>query len=275
VSLAQQKAVAPGEIRSWELDLPAATACASWARRHPDLLSQELSKIQAAFPTLVAAVGVPLSQERCWVEAGEPLLCPGCAELVVFDRGTRCAKCQQPVAVPSPSMVGVVGRIPALISGRPFEKQVLSTMARLRSQGSPNAASYAAAVLEVGDRRYLAPRFGIWFSQSWPHADPPVMVWPEYFDVLGIPPDHVYYADQYYRLCLYATWREQAAVQVLQNRVVPRLLIDLMVADLQALGRLDEALEELDMSLYEMYNVVGRPEQSEPLRRVYDRLVSR
>ena len=137
------------------------------------------------------------------------------------------------------------------------------------------ASLYAASLLEIGDRRYLAPRLGVWFSQTWPHADPPAMVWPEYFQILDIPPDHVYYADQYYRLCLFATWREQPAVQVLQNRVVPRLLIDLMVADLQALGRLDEALDSLDMSLYELYNVVGRPEQAEPLAlEVYERLVA-
>ena len=266
--LAQQKTVAPGQVHTWELDLAAAAACAPWARRQPDLLAEELSRILAAFPTLVAAVGVPLSQDRCWVEAAEPLLCPRCSELVVFDRGTRCPRCQQQVPVPSPSMVGVVGRIPALVSGRPFER-------RLLEQVRAGATHHVASLLEVGDRRYLAPRFGLWLSQSWPHADPPVMVWPEYFQVLGIPPDHVYYADQYYRLCLYATWREQPAVQVFQNRVVPRLLIDLMVADLQAVGRLDEALEALDMSLYEMYNVVGRPEQSEPLRQVYERVLQK
>ncbi|PID38308.1 MAG: hypothetical protein CSB49_06290, partial [Proteobacteria bacterium] len=78
-----------------------------------------------------------------------------------------------------------------------------------------------------------------------------------------------------YRLCLYAQWREQPAVQVLQNRVVPRLLIDLMVADLHALGRLELALDRLEMSLYEMYNVVGRPQLVEPLRQVYQDLVGR
>ena len=97
----------------------------------------------------------------------------------------------------------------------------------------------------------------------------PVMVWPEYFPMLDIPPDHVYHADQYYRLCLYAAWREQPCVRVLQNRVVPRLLIDLMVADLQALEQLDAALDRLDVTLYELYNMVGREEQTERFRAVY------
>jgi hypothetical protein len=101
------------------------------------------------------------------------------------------------------------------------------------------------------------------------------MVWPEYFEVLDIPPDHVYMTPPYYRLCLYASWLEQPACAVIQNRVVPRLLIDLMMADLAALGRLDEALDRLDASLYEVYNMVGRSEEGEELKRVYDELMPR
>jgi len=47
-----------------------------------------------------------------------------------------------------------------------------------------------------------------------------------------------------------------------------------MVADLVAVGRLDQALQSLDASLYELYNVVGRPAQVEPFKRIYDRLVT-
>lgn len=273
MSVKQQKAVAPGGIRSWDLDVEAMARCAPWAERRPDLLQEEMEELHLAFPTLVAAVGVPLPQQRCYVEAAEPLLCPECSELVVFDRGTRCARCEAPIKTPPSTAVGLVGRIPALITGRPFARALQRRLARMRETGDPRTAVFAGALLEVGERQYLAPRFGLWFAQSWPHSDPPVMVWPEYFEVLDIPPDHIYYAPPYYRLCLYASWREQPAAQVLQHRVVPRLLIDLMVADLQAVGRLDQALEELDMSLYEMYNVVGRPERSEPLRQVYERLV--
>jgi hypothetical protein len=55
--------------------------------------------------------------------------------------------------------------------------------------------------------------------------------------------------------------------------VAPRLLIDLMVADLKAAGKLDLALERLDASLYEVYNMVGDREEGAPLKRVYDELV--
>jgi hypothetical protein len=273
--IVQQKVVSTPTVRTrtWDLDLGAMTACASWAARSPELLRDEMSRLHGAFPMLIAAVGQRLSEERSWVEAAEPLTCPACGELVVFDRGTRCAACEREVAKPAGAMVGVVGRIPALITGRPFARALDARLARLREAGDARAELIAKSLLTVGERRYLAPRFGLWFAQSWPHADPPVMVWHEYFEVLEIPPDHVYYADQYYRLCLFATWREQAAAQVLQNRVVPRLLIDLMVADLQAVGRLDEALDRLDSSLYELYNAVGRPDAAEPLQRVYEELV--
>jgi hypothetical protein len=224
---------------------------------------------------MLAAVGVPLSEERCWVDAAEPLLCRQCNELVVFDRGIRCVECDQSVDAPEDALVGFIGRIPALIAGRPYLTSLQRRLELLEEADAAQAAVWRESLLLVEGREYLAPRYGLWFSASWPHSDPPVMVWPEYFDVLDIPPDHVYYADQYFRLCLYANWRERPACEVLQNRVVPRLLIDLMVADLEALGKMDQALDRLDVSLYELYNMVGRPEQTTAFQRLYEELVGR
>lgn len=248
-------------------------ACAGWTLQRPGLLEDEVQRVLAAFPTLIAAVGRPLDDERCWVEAAEPVLCPTCAELVVFDRGTRCAACETPREAPRDALVGFVGRVPALIEDRPLLAGLRQRLEALRARGDPRAEHWERALLRVEGRAYLAPRYAMWLSRSWPHADPPVMVWPEYFEMLDIPADHVYYAGEYYRLCLYATWRERPAVEVLQGRVVPRLLIDLMVADLQARGRLDQALERLQVSLYELYNMVGRAEQTAALQQIYAELM--
>jgi hypothetical protein len=273
--LAQQKLIAPGQVRKWMLDLDAMASVAEWSRENPGLLADEMSELVAAFPTLIAAVGAPLGEPRCWVEAAEPYPHDD-NELLVFDRGIRHAVSGELFRLPEEGTInGIIVRIPAPISGRPFCDSLDRRLETLNRTNPRRANLWRQAMLSVGNKRYLAPRFGMWFAQSWPHADPPVMVWSEYFEMLDIPADHVYFADQYYRLCLYASWREQPAVQVLQNRVVPRLLIDLMVADLQALGRLDQALEQLDMTLYEMYNLVGRPDQVEPLQRVYRDLVGR
>lgn len=270
-TIAQQKLIAPGQLQRWTLDLEAMSKCAEWTSEAPSLLGEEMSELSRSFPTLIACVGVPLDNRRCWVEAAEPLLDDG--QLVVFDRGTRNVVSGRRVELPEETVCGLIVRIPSPITGRPFATALDRRLRQLETANPDRARLWKQAILEVKGTRYLAPRFGLWFSQSWPHADPPVMVWSEYFEMLDIPADHVYYADQYFRLCLYAQWREQPAAQVLQNRVVPRLLIDLMVADLQALGRLDDALEQLEMSLYEMYNVVGRPALVEPLKRVYRDLV--
>jgi hypothetical protein len=272
--LIQRKAMADGQVRTWTLDLPAMAHCCGWSKLEPEFLQEELEGILEAFPTFIAALGVHLEDKRCWVEAAEPLLCSRCKELVVFDEGVRCVSCRQPIAVPDQAVIGLVGRIPALISGRPFATDLERRIMALRQSNPGQSSIFQRSILVAQGRRYLAPRFGLWFSQAWPHADPPVMVWSEYFDILNIPPDHVFFADQYFRLCLYATWREQPAVKVLQHRVVPRLLIDLIVADLQALGKLDQALEQLDSSLYELYNTVGRPELSAPLQQIYEQLLS-
>jgi hypothetical protein len=275
-TIAQQKLIArrgEARVRRWSLDLEAMASCSEWSQENPALLEQELTELIAAFPTAIACAGVPLGSARCWVEAAEPLLDEG--ELVIFDRGPRNVTSEQRVSLPEDTVNGVIVRIPSPISGRPFAGALDRRLLALERSDPARAARWRECLIEVKGARYLAPRFGMWFAQSWPHADPPVMVWSEYFEMLDIPADHVYYADQYYRLCLYAQWREQPAAQVLQNRVVPRLLIDLMIADLHALGRLDEALERLEMSLYEMYNVVGRPALVEPLRQVYRDLVGR
>lgn len=274
-AIAQQKLIGRGQprVRRWTLDLAAMASVAEWSRENPGLLEQELVELTSAFPTAIACAGVPLGSARCWVEAAEPLLDQG--ELVVFDRGLRNVATEQRVSPPEDTVNGLIVRIPSPISGRPFAAAIDRRLLALERSDPARAARWRECLIEVKGTRYLAPRFGLWFAQSWPHADPPVMVWSEYFEMLDIPADHVYYADQYYRLCLYAQWREQPAVQVLQNRVVPRLLIDLMVADLHALGRLEQALERLEMSLYEMYNVVGRPQLVEPLRQVYRDLVGR
>ena len=274
IPLKQQKKLRSGRVREWEIDLEAMAAAACWTEQAPELLREEMGQLIEAFPTLIAVAGVRLAERRCWVEAAEPLFGEG-GGLVVFDRGARDVDTDQPLSVPEDSLVGFIVRVPSPIAGRPFERSLQQRLEALERESPQRAALWRQAILRVGDQTYIAPRFGVWFSQSHPHADPPVMVWPEYFEMLDIPADHVYFADQYYRLCLYASWREQPVVQVIQNRVVPRLLIDLLIADLQALNKLDDALTRLDLSLYELYNIVGRGDQVQPLRDIYRELVGR
>lgn len=271
--LLQSKALPGGQVRSYPLDLAAMGACAGWSRRDPGLLAEEVAHLLEAFPTFLAVLGKPLPEEQSWVEAAEPCTCEACGDLIVFDRGCRCVRCERPFPVASNARIGLVGRIPALITGRPFEAGLDRRLVALRRQGHPLLDAITGSLLEAGGRKYLAPRFGLWFSKQFPHSDPPVMVWPEYFPTLDIPPDHVYYAGSYFRLCLFASWREQPAVRVLQNRVAPRLLIDLMVADLKARDRLDDALERLECTLYQLYNKIGRPEEVEGLARVHRELM--
>ncbi|MBW2733078.1 MAG: hypothetical protein JRH20_11860 [Deltaproteobacteria bacterium] len=272
-AMQQRKLIAPGEVKSWDLDHAAMASCAEWSREAPELLANEMWELVAAFPTLIATVGRPLGEDRCWVEAAEPLLAED-GELYVFERGIRhVITGHEPEDLPQDAINGFILRVPTPIDDRPFFKGLKQRLAHLEETDATAAGLWKQALMEVKGRHYLAPRFAVWFSQVWPHSDPPVMVYNEYFEMLDIPADHVYFADDYYRLCLFANWREQSVAEVLKNRVVPRLLIDLLVADLQALGKLEEALQRLDASLYELYNVVGRPGRVEPLRKVYRELV--
>ena len=67
---------------------------------------------------------------------------------------------------------------------------------------------------------------------------------------------------------------------VIVQRIVPRLLIDLMMADLKAVGKLDETLRRIHPGnfslrgqMYALYNDIGRNRRSQEFQDIYDEYV--
>jgi hypothetical protein len=60
---------------------------------------------------------------------------------------------------------------------------------------------------------------------------------------------------------------------VLQQRIIPKIIIDLMVADLLTVGKLDRVCGSLGTSLHGLYNWIGKRGRSERFRRGYERYV--
>lgn len=271
MSIFQQKLIAPNQLHHWELDIDAMYH-ASRLEISKDRFVEEIQALAKAFPTLIACAAEAIDlKESYGIEAYRPFLDQN--ELVVFDRGYRNAKTADEVKLPKDEhYAGFILRIPSPISGRPFHHNLLKRLEELEKIRPKRATLWKQAIIEVNGTTYLAPRFGFYFSAAHPHSDPPVMVWPEYFEMLNIMADHVYFAGAFYRLCLYANWREQPLLNVLQQRVIPRLLIDLLVADLQAENKLEQALELLDFSLYELYNAVGHKTHTSRIIDIYNQL---
>ncbi len=255
----QQKRLPDGRLASWRVDRQSLASVAPWVAEAPERLDAELAELEQHFPTWLVTVG-KLSRDAGWPYAWD-VPCAQCGELLVPDQGIRCCACRRPEPRDD-LLVGFAGRLPTLATGRPVLRRVRERAEELRSQGQgAKADALGAYFLEVGGQSYFAPPVWVFCPSSFPHGEPFVMVRPQYFRTLGIPADHVYPSTRW-RLCNYAHWHEVSVRTVLQQRVVPRIYLDLMVADLQALGRLQGVLDALDLSLHALYNAAGRGSHS-------------
>jgi len=251
----QAKRLRDGQLARWTVDPAVLESVAPWAREAPALLRQELAELAEHFPTWIVTFGELLHRSG-WPHA-QLVPCPSCGELLVPDGKVRCLACRRSPP-PAQLLVGYTGRLPAYVTGRRLLRGVQQRIRAARAAGREGAAALLASYfLTVGEQTLFAPPVWIFCPASFPHGEPMVMVHEDYFEILGITEEHVYHGTRW-RLCNYATWPKVSVRTVLQQRIVPRILLDLMVADLAAAGTLDGVLRELGLSLHVLYNVAGR-----------------
>jgi hypothetical protein len=259
-----------GRSRSWTVHRETLLQVAPWAAERPDILDRELSELIEHFPTWIVTFG-RLNEGGGWPHASLAP-CPVCHELLIPDRGVRCAACGR-IEQPDRLLIGFAGRLPTLATGRPFLSGLQGRVAALRSSGRvAEARSMEACFLQVRQETFFAPPIWVHCPSSFPHGEPMVMVRPDYFEVLGIPPEHIYPSTSW-RLCNYVHWTGVSVRTVLQQRIVPRIYLDLMIADLAVRGDLDSVLVELGLTLHALYNAVGRAGSVERFERLYRRSV--
>lgn len=262
----QSKRLGDGRLATWIVDRDTLQRCAPWAAEQPARLERELAELSEHFPTWLVTFG-QLHEHAGWPWASL-LACRRCGDLLVPDRGVRCVACGE-AADPGQRLIGFAGRLPALATGRGFHAAALRRAAAWRAAGEAAAAAAAeGCFLQVQESTFFAPPVWVFCPASFPHGEPMVMVRADYFDVLGIPADHVYPGTRW-RLCNYASWPGVTVRTVLQQRIVPRIYLDMMVADLAAAGTLDEVLGDLGLSLHALYNVAGRSGSLERFERLY------
>ncbi len=237
----QFKVLADGSRVSWVADMATMTSVAQWARRDPARLRSELEAMHQTFPTWLVTVGQAMPN-RGWPHARQ-VVCPSCGEMLVPDGGLRCLGCGERVTSTAKLLLGFVGRIPVVAHGRPFLDRVRATR-----------GDY---LIEVQGRAMFAPPLAVFCPPSFPRGEPQVMVPEDYFSVLGIPEEHVY-PETGIRLCNYAHWYPRSVAEVLTQRVVPRMYVDLMLADLASLGLLRDVVAALGVPMHLVYNLAGR-----------------
>lgn len=260
-----------GRIVSWEFDTEAVRLLVPWASSRPERLALELQGMsQPVFQTHLAI----LYDESAHSGGKE---CSNCDELLVFWDGLRCPRCLRTFRS-AHGALSYVGRLPTPIGrmedgvpkGRPSFKRIFRRM-----RTGAQAALWDAYFLAVGDQFFFAPPVLSVFPDNCPYAQPNILFWNSYFDVLGIPPEHAYTPQGTERvsLCIYAGWHQDTLAIVLQQRIIPRIIIDLMLADLAAVGHLDDAVRMLGTTLHGVYNFIGR-RRSRDFQDVYERYVT-
>jgi hypothetical protein len=261
-----------GRIVSWEVDTNTIRLLIPWAARRPERLALELQGM--ALPVFQTHLAILYDEETH--SGGKE--CPACHEVLVFWEGIRCPRCLRTVPA-SRGLLAYVGRLPTPVGrmegdgprGRPSFKHMYR---RLLAGGQQ--ALWDAYFLTVGNQVYFAPPVLSVLPDNCPHAQPSILFWDSYFEVLGIPREHAYTRGGLERasLCIYANWHQDTLAVVLQQRIIPRIIIDLCLADLAAVGQLYAALRRLGTDMHGVYNYIGKPRLSQAFKQVYDQYVT-
>lgn len=275
-----QKKLTTNGMKEWEIDLDAVKMYIPWAKKKPELLEKELEDMQKPIFNLFI---LTISNEN----GNDVALCPNCNDLAVFwDRAVRCVNCESELVFRSNKYLGYFGIMPSPIGtmegeqlkGRPFLKKIFTRIEDISDYRKKEIYQSYFFTLESENnsgakKLYFAPPVLAFYPDGWNRDFPNIYLRPEYFKILDIPPDHIYpFSGPNYRLCIYASWHKVTMAITLQQRILPRIIIDLMLADLKAVGKLNDALDNLSTSMHGVYNFIGR-RRSEDFKEQYEQYV--
>jgi hypothetical protein len=205
----------------WQLDLDTAASLSRWAAANPGRLEREATQMAQHFPRWLLTV----------VRGREPMMCPSCQGMLVFDRGLRCSSCERELArsrIPPGAQISWFGLMPPI---------GIDSLTKLRNQLVASApARHVVGSSPATGHYLLVPLLAVYpeeFPQTWPR----ITYFKEIFSVGGMPargsshtchmlPDDV--------MCLFAAgqWRaEMSCREVLQQRAYPHVVKLLNYAD--------------------------------------------
>jgi len=262
------------EEKSWEVDLDGIGQAIHWAHEDQELLEREVLEMEEHFPNFIATIAAGTNN----------IPCPRCGEILVWDDGIRCVSCRKAYIPRGASRLCFIGQIPTIIGEvdsrrrfvqgkcRPFFKRIFNQIEefpRYFFSIGPDAEGFTSY--------YFAPVvYGV-YPDNWNKDVPVIILENEYFQILGIRTEHVF-PDTYargYRLCNYANWPRVTMRVTLQQRIVPRIIIDLMISDLTEIRRLDQVLRTIGTDKHGIYNVIGRGgRRGQEFARLYNQYVT-
>lgn len=265
------------KVVRWEVDIPYIEQIIPWAKGRCSIAStlaeREICEMEEHFPFFIATIA----------KKGQIIYCPNCGDLIVWRNGLQCVACDtlfDPPSSPELAFTGQVfvklgevdenGRVIKNLS-RPILFRILE---RMHEATGGELEVFNSYVKTQGSRFYFVPKVQCFLPSNWNKEEPTIVLESDYFTVLNLRPDHVFSGgSSRYRLCNYANWPRTTLRNTLQQRIVPRVIIDLMFADLTGLGRLDEVLRNLGTNLHNAYNFIGHGNKSVMFKEQYDRQI--
>lgn len=283
----QKKLNTHGRPVSWTINEELIKEHIPWAKRSPKNLLNEINEMHEKF----AFFYLVLSPENPGKE--KDLLCPNCQNIIVFARDLICINCQtlfNPFRNPKlafigqlPSLLGIakngnLGEKKAQISGRPFLKRIHQRILK----GEFNLRKYFSSKKNRQGNFdiYFCPVIFCFYPNNWPKSEPIICMERNYFSLLfnkinyNLNDFHAYsYHEEFLKLCNYRTWRTVSLASVLQQRIVPKIIIDLMIADLIEVGKLNTVINRLGTCLHNLYNHIGKGNNRQLFKELYNQYV--
>lgn len=248
-------------LKEWIVDREGIKDSVSWARKNrggKKLLEDEIRNMSERFPFFIATVASDNKIIKCKR--------PGCGGMIAWVDGLKCLSCDQLYNPPKKAQLAFVGTVRSIVgkvdpNGRFVNEYCRPVFKDVFPKISLREDLYLRYFVRDENKDYFfQPLIKIILPTNWSRQEPLVMFHTDYFKALNIPREHVYFEryNGWHKLCLFSNWRRYMLFDVLEQRVVPRIISDLMFADLVSLGKLREVLDNLGASLSSVYNWVGK-----------------
>lgn len=274
MTITQTKLLHPNRPpRTWKVNLDTIKQVIPWARRNPDALVEEVEEMQSFFPFFITSITDPSNQGFA--------SCPKCGNIIIVSDSFECVACKLPYQPHNNPLLGYTGRLVfnigtidknEKIKGRPFLKNAYNRINKMRDDDEKEL--FNSYFLFVKDKIYFAPAVIAFYQSSGPSSEPGIYLPDVYFRILNIEKQHTNgNIGDNYRLCNFSSYHRQPLRMVLQTRAIPRIIIDMIIADLKIVGKLNKVMDETGLTLHDIYNAIGKPRRGQIFEQAFHRYV--
>lgn len=281
------------EIISWTVDKSKIRKVIPWAKRNPSLLDEELDEMSKTFQHFYVVLTT-----KDQISRGD-IFCPRCKDIIIFDRGIRCVSCGTTFKTPSSPQLGFVGQIPHWLGvidaggslgqrgvgvhGHPFLKHVHGKLRSMSNAEKQNISRYFLTLPEEGRVKvFFAPPIYAVYPDNWPKSRPNIYVERTYFDEVlfkGTRYSHSSFhaysegSNKLLRLCNYVNWHRVTMRIAMEQRIVPKIMMDVMIADLVVKGKLEKVVSSLGTNVHSVYNWIGKSGRKERFSEEFNKYI--